>query len=190
MKIKWLSETASYDGTQLSPLTNYLRHGLLGDSMVAWVGPCEIPLDFMVDGEDLRARASIQGSQMLHFIMEVYDRDLFAGVACQRLMASLAKDLLLESSVKTQGLRRDGDDLYWQDRKLSISIATRSVNSTLMHFAMNVSNEGTPVATCALADDFGLDPEAVAVELLKRFQHEYLSIMDATRKVKCVESWS
>lgn len=187
MKTLWIQSTAAYDGTQLDPLVNYLKHGLMGDSMVAWVGPCEVSFDHMVDGEDLREQAAIRGSRMLHFVMEVFDRDLFAGVACQRIMASLAKDLVTEKAGARLGketLRREGDDLYWGSKKLSISIATKSPNSTLMHFAMNVSNEGTPVPTCALKDDFGLDEKEVAAELLSRFQREYESILQATWKVK------
>lgn len=187
MKTLWLKNSGPYDGTQLEPLVNYLKHGLMGDSMVAWVGPCEISFDHMVDGEDLREQAAIRGSRMLHFVMEVFDRDLFAGVACQRIMASLAKDLLTEKAaakLQKEPLRRDGDDLYWGSKKLSISIATKSPNSTLLHFAMNVSNEGTPVSTCALKDDFDLDEEDIALELLARFQREYESVLQATWKVR------
>ncbi|MBX3040412.1 MAG: DUF366 family protein [Bdellovibrionaceae bacterium] len=187
MKTLWIQETMAYDGTQLNPLVNYLKHGLMGDSLVAWVGPCEISFEHMVDGEDLREQAAIRGSRMLHFVMEVFDRDLFAGVASQRIMASLAKDLLTERASGRFGgetLRRSGDDLYWGTKKLSISIATKSSNSTLMHFAMNVSNAGTPVPTCALKDDFGLDEKEIALELLSLFQREYESIQQATWKVK------
>ena len=189
MKTKWLSKEETYDGTQLEPLRNYLSHGLLGNSIVAWVGPCQISFDHMVDGEDLREQAAIQGDRMLHFVMEIFDRDLFAGVACQRVFASLAKDII-ESRVRQSKLgfilHREGDDLYWEGRKLSISIATRSVNSILMHFAMNLTNKGTPVPTCALTDDFGLTAEDIAQNLLSSFAKEYLSILEATWKVKTV----
>lgn len=189
MKVLFLKNEFAYDGTQLKPLFAYLDHGLLGNSAVAWVGACDISFDHMVDGEDLREGAAIRGSKMLHFIVEVFDRDLFAGVALQRIMASLAKDLIESKAAAKLGakrLRREGDDIYLDDRKLSISIATRSGVSTLMHFAMNVENAGTPVPTSALKDDFELSASDVATELLAAFSKEFTSIMQATQKVRPV----
>lgn len=184
MKTKWIAEESPYDGTQLRSLFAYLDHGVLGDSAVAWVGPCNISFDHMVDGEDLLDRSEIRGSKMLHFILEIFDRDLFAGVCLQRLMASLAGDLLREKTGKN--LRRSGDDLYLGDRKLSISVAAKSPISTVVHFAMNVANAGTPVATCALQDDFGVSIPEFAAELLAQVASEYDSILVATRKVRPV----
>ena len=146
----------------------------------------------MVDGEDLRDASAIRGSQMLHFIVEKFEARLPEMVALQRLMSAIAKDLL-ETSRKTKGsLRRDGDDLYWkfdssatEEGKLSISIATVSPVSGLIHFAINVSNQGTPVKTASL-EDLGLEPKAFAKALLAKLVSEFDSISSATRKVKWV----
>jgi hypothetical protein len=181
-----------YDGTQLRSLYAYLEHGLLGDSMVAWIGPCDVSFQHMVDGEDLRDASAIRGSQMLHFIVEKFEARLPEMVALQRLMSAIAKDLL-ETSRKTKGsLRRDGDDLYWksdssatEEGKLSISIATVSPVSGLIHFAINVANQGTPVKTASL-EDLGLEPKAFAKALLAKLVSEFDSISSATRKVKWV----
>ncbi|HMN69679.1 MAG TPA: DUF366 family protein, partial [Bdellovibrionales bacterium] len=53
LKTKFIDTAEIYDGSQLVSLRSYLKHGLLGDSIVAWVGPCKVSLDHMVDGEDL-----------------------------------------------------------------------------------------------------------------------------------------
>jgi len=181
MKTKWLENEFKYDGLQLKPLVNYLQHGILGDSCVAWVGPCDIPFAHMMDGEDLLQKSQIRGAKMLHFVFEVFDRELVTGVFLQRLFASVLQDIVYE---KTQThLSRDGDDLFLKDAKLSISIATRSSTSVLVHFALNVTNEGTPVKTCSLKD-LGLDPRSFADEALSRVALEYDSILKASRKVR------
>lgn len=184
MKTKFLTDEFTYDGRQLRPLYAYLEHGLAGDSALAWIGPCDVSFAHMIDAEDVVARASISGGRMLHFLVEVFDRDLFSGVALQRLMASMARDICVESSKLAMGLTRSGDDLFLGDRKLSISIASRSPVSTMIHFAMNVRNEGTPVPTCALEDDFGLKAKIFAEQLLNRLSREYQSMVVATRKVR------
>jgi hypothetical protein len=142
----------------------------------------------MVDGEDLLAKALIQGDEMLHFIIEIFDRDLFSGVTLQRLFAAIAKDYLESKAIGglcSQKLSRKGDDIYLNDQKLSISIATKSPVSTLVHFAMNVTNKGTPVKTLSL-EDLELDSDDVAADLMVLFKTEYISMMTATQKVRPV----
>lgn len=186
MQTRWLEQTDKYDGTQLRSLYAYLSHHILGDSVVSWVGACDVSFEHMIDGEDLLAEAKICGSQMLHFVFEIFDQPLIVGVFVQRIFASIAKDVL-EEKAKIK-ITRKGDDLYWNDKKLSISIACRSPNSVLVHFAMNVKNDGTPVATCAL-EDWGLEASAQSLsqELMLRFQKEYESIKQATWKVRAAE---
>lgn len=156
-----------------------MEFGVLGDSIIAWRGPCDVTLDHMVDGEDKRVDAKICGHDMIHFIIEKFSCDLLAAVGFQRLLASIARDFLGGE------LKRDGDDLWLQDRKLSISVATVSPTSALIHFAVNVTNEGTPVKTLSLTD-LGVAPELFAKTILERFQTEMNSIVEATQKVRWV----
>jgi hypothetical protein len=109
-----------------------------------------------------------------------------AGVALQRLLASLCLDLVRERADRDFARRelfRDGDDVYCGVRKLSISIATATPVSSLIHFAVNAVNSGTPVPTCCLGD-FGIDERAFALELMARFAREVVTIEEATRKVR------
>lgn len=185
MKAKFLSVMEKYDGAQLVSLRNYLKHGLLGDSVVAWIGPCDVALDHMVDGEDLVAGAEIRGGSMLHFIVEKFDSSLLAAVGLQRLLASIVRDELAAGGA--QGLVREGDDIYSSDRrKLSISIATQSPVSSLIHFAVNISNEGTPVKTLSLGD-LKVEPKAFAEKIMSKFCAEVDSIVEATHKVRWVK---
>ncbi len=194
LKTKWIEKKITYTGEELHSLFAYLNHGVLGDSVVAFRGPCEVSFDHMVDGEDLLEQAKIQGSDMVHFIFEIFDRPLFAGVLLQRLFAAVVIDMLKSlananadaKSKVSVDLQRSGDDIYWQNKKLSISIATRSPNSIMIHFAVNVSNEGTPVLTCSL-EDFGIEPQRFAEICLCSIQAEYESVLMATHKVKAVK---
>jgi hypothetical protein len=189
VKAKFLETHEKYDGTQLVSLRNYLKHGLQGDSIVAWVGPCEVSFDHMVDGEDLLLASRIAGDKMLHFIVEKFDVSLFAAVGLQRLLASLVKDRLrvLSTNKKLAAeLTRSGDDIFGDERKLSISIATQSPVNSLIHFAVNVVNSGTPVPTLSL-EDLGVEPKILAVEVMAQFCNEVESIHVATQKVRWVK---
>lgn len=186
MKSLFLETTEKYDGSQLVSLRSYLKHKILGDSIVAWIGACEITPEHMVDGEDLVAGAEIRGGRMLHFIVEKFDSSLLAAVALQRLLASIVKDELQKlSPVAARDLHRDGDDLWLGDRKLSISIATQSPVSSLIHFAVNITNENTPVKTLAL-EDLKVDPRVLAESVMVAFCNEVAGVREATQKVRWV----
>lgn len=188
MQSLFVEEKIAYDGTQLRSLYAYLTYGVLGNSVVSWVGPCRVSFEHMVDGEDLLAQSAIEGAEMLHFIVEIFDRDLFSGVALQRLFASIIRDYLQAKARVVLGsevLERDGDDIFWGEKKLNISIATKSPVSTLIHLAMNVTNRGTPVETCSL-EDLHLAPEKVAEEVMELLQREFEAILKATQKVRPV----
>ena len=171
-----------YDGHQLSPLWAYLQHGISGNSIVSWVGSCDIAFSEMVDGEDLIERSEIKGAEMLHFLIEVFDWNLKGAVGLQRLFASQVKDYL-ERNLHETKWQRKGDDLYFQKAKLSISIASCSAVSAQIHFAINITNKDTPVETCALKD-FKLQPQKVAVDLMKIFTKEFEEIVFASQKVR------
>lgn len=187
MKYMFVESHSTYDGSQLRSLFAYLNHQVLGDSIVAWIGPCNIPSENIVDGEDLLQGSEIRGSEMLHIIIEKFRTPLFAGVALQRILAAMVKDYLLEKGlVKTESIQRLGDDLFIDGGKLNISIATQSPTSTLIHFALNIKNEGTPVKTSCLGD-LGVDPRTFADDICQLFAEEVTSMENATMKVRWVE---
>lgn len=185
LKTKFLSEVSEvYTGAQLRPLWIYLNWGLLGTAGVAWVGRCDVSIDKMLDGEDKRANARICGDSMLHFIFELFETDLLAAVFFQRLMAVWIQVAFFKLAPGVV-LKRDGDDLYFNNKKLSISIAAPSIRSSLVHFAVNVVNSGTPVETCCL-EDFGVNPVDLAHEIFQLATQEWQSIWEATFKVQSV----
>ena len=61
------------------------------------------------------------------------------------------REILTEYGVATT---REGDDIFVDNRKLSISIASVSLSSAKIHFALNLEDKGTPddVATIGLYD--------------------------------------
>ncbi len=177
-----------YDGTQLSPHWIYRHFDLLGDAIVAFVGRCNVSLTEMVDLEDVKAQDAIYSPRMLHLIAEFFNTDLELAVYRQRLLVITARELL-EERVE-QPVFRQGDDLYLARvdgtmGKLSVSIATSSLTSTLIHTGLNIETEGTPVPTIGLGE-LGVEVESFAVELLNRYAEEVEEIWLARCKVRGV----
>lgn len=186
MQKLFIDKKFKYDGSQLRPLYAYENFKILGDSIVSWIGPCDVAFDHMIDVEDKIENAKICGDLMLHFIIEFFGPDLTAGVTVQRLMASIIKDNIQDMTDYKFKLFRQGDDIYLFNesghQKLSISIASRSSVSTMIHFAVNIINDGTPVKTTSLTD-LGLKANDFAIKIMNDFSKEYDSIVIATKKV-------
>ena len=189
MKSKFISKIIKYNGSELHPMYSYINHKMAGDSIVAFRGACQVHFNQMVDAEDLVAGAQIAGDDMLHFIIEIFNQNLMTAVSLQRLLVSVAQNILNTDSkvLKKNRLIRSGDDLYYKNKtvlhKLSISIASCSAVSSMIHFAVNITNAGTPVKTCSLTD-FKINPKTFAEKLMLEFKNEYASILEATQKVR------
>jgi hypothetical protein len=177
-----------YDGHQLSPHWIYRNFDLLGDAVVGFLGACQVELSEMVDIEDVKANAPIYSPLMLHIIAEFFGVDLHTTVYRQRLLIVTAKELLETTSNRT--VTRRGDDLYLAKTdgtmgKLSVSIATASSTSTLIHTGFNIDIEGTPVPTVGLRE-LGVEAEAFGATLLDRYTAEMEDIWLARCKVRAV----
>lgn len=187
MHTHWIERPIAYDGSQLRAHWILAATGLVGDALVAFRGACNVVRDEIADLADIDG-PGIAASDMVHFVWESFvQTDLLLAVHRQRLLAAQAREVLAELA-PTQVVRRDGDDLWHGDGKLSISIATASPVSALVHFAVNATPGGAPVRTATLAE-LGVAPEAFARALLARVAEEQRSIGDARAKVRAKGEW-
>ena len=138
MKYKFIDENIKYIGSQLAPHWIYKNFKIQGDAIVAFIGECEVKLTEMVDIEDVINDEPIYSKNMLSFISEQFGINLVEGVFRQRLLICVIKELLEERGIFVV---RNGDDLMINGRKLSVSIATKSITSVLIHTGLNILSE-------------------------------------------------
>lgn len=187
MRTLWCDEPIAYDGSQLRAHWLLARFGLVGDALVAFRGPCRVAAAEMADLADLDG-PGIAGHDLVHFLWEEFSApDLLLMVHRQRLLAAQAHELLAELA-PAQPLRRDGDDLWLGGGKLSVSIATVTPVSALVHFAVNATPGGAPVPTASLRD-LGVEPAVFAGRLLQRVAAEQQDIAMARAKVRAKGEW-
>ena len=184
MKYKFIDENIKYIGSQLAPHWIYKNFKIQGDAIVAFIGECEVKLTEMVDIEDVINDEPIYSKNMLSFISEQFGINLVEGVFRQRLLICIIKELLEERGVFVV---RKGDDLMINGGKLSVSIATKSITSVLIHTGLNIISEGAPVKATGLTDDLGFtDVKEFAIEIMKRYSDEIDDICLAATKVRGV----
>jgi hypothetical protein len=190
MKHLRLKESTCYDGSQIEPMWAFRQFRIKESSIVSWIGPMDIGKDHLVDFEDVGLE--IKGDKMLHFIIEQFDvqpADIKLCYHRQRIFVMIIKDMLDNLGIKTY---RNGDDLYFPkpsvNGKLSVSIATCSVSSMKIHFALNLVESGTPdnIETAGLMEPYiGIGMSEIQKfidDICEIYINEILSIkMDITK---------
>ena len=184
MKTLLIDKEIKYEGWQLSPHWIYKNFKLQGDAIVAFMGECNVKLSEMVDIEDVINNEPIYSKNMLSFITEQFNVELTEGVFRQRLLICIIKEALEKRGIQ---LTRSGDDLFVNNQKLTVSIATKSLTSILIHTGININSENAPVNACGLKNDLGInDIEDLAIEIMTKYSEEIDDIILASTKVRGV----
>lgn len=184
MKTLFIDREIKYIGSQLAPHWIYKTFKLQGDAIVSFIGECKVDLTEMVDIEDVINNEPIYSKCMLSFISEQFGVELVEGVLRQRLLITIIKELLEKNGIFAV---RNGDDIMIDGKKLSVSIATKSINSVLIHTGLNIISEGAPVSASGLTSELGISNiKEFAEEVMKRYSEELDDILLASTKVRGV----
>jgi hypothetical protein len=176
LETHFAQQRIDYTGEQLRSHWVRKEFGIEGDCIVSFIGACDVKPEFMVDLVDRQSGSRIYSPLMLHFIIEHFDSDLEKGILRQRLLAAIAAEYL--SSASDRSIVRQGDDIYLDKRKFSVSIATASPVSLLIHFGINILTKDVPVPAAGL-DELGLEADVTAHHISRAYVDEIVSISKA-----------
>lgn len=140
---KHINEKFPYDGSQIDPLWAFREFNIKGSSIISWRGPMNIIPENIKDFADIGTE--IKSDEMFHIISEFFDcqpANMNIAYLRQRLLILIFYEKLSKLGVL---LNRKGDDIYIDGRKLSVCIASCSISSMKIHFALNIRDSGTPV---------------------------------------------
>lgn len=184
MKTLFTDNEIKYIGSQLQPHWIYKNFNVQGDAIVAFCGECDVHLSEMVDIEDVINNEPIYSKYMLSFITEQFNVELVEGVFRQRLLICVIKEALENRGFT---VKRDGDDLFINNKKLSVSIATKSLTSVLIHTGLNILSDDAPIPVSALKSDLNIeDVKGFALEIMEKYSQEIENIKLASTKVRGV----
>jgi len=173
-----------YDGSQLHHAFAYEQAKELGATICYFRGAAEVK-EHLVDLEDSLANDFIKSKEMWHFIIEIPEATITEMVVWQRLFISMCIDNLRVEDEDCSVITRNGDDIMIGGSKLSVSIATLSRFSGLIHVGINIKvGEGCPVVAIGL-DDFTRDKYSSIFgrDMATVFVEEYEDVKNATFKV-------
>ena len=191
MKSLFIDKEIKYIGSQLSPHWIYKNFHILGDAIVSFTGETDVKITEMVDIEDVISDSPIYSKKMLSFIIEQFGIGLSECVVRQRFLICIIIEELRKILGDKYKIRRSGDDIFVNidgiDKKLSVSIATKSTTSVLIHTGLNIDPECAPIAACGLTTDLGItNIEEFAKNVMRRYIEEDTEILEAACKVRGV----
>jgi hypothetical protein len=187
MQSKFIEKEICYTGKELAPHWIYKNFSIQGDAVVSFIGECEVKLSEMVDIEDVLNDSPIYSKKMVHFIVEHFNISLLEGVLRQRLLINIAKETIMPYLPSSAAIVRNGDDLFYNNGKLSVSIAAKSVNSVLIHLGINIDSDKAPVKAAGLDSEMNLkNHEEIAKQIMLNYCNECDEIINASCKVRGV----
>lgn len=191
MKSLYIEKEIKYIGSQLAPHWIYKNFNLLGDAIVAFTGEMDVKITEMVDLEDVISNSPIYSKKMVSFIIEQFGISLSECVLRQRFLICIIIEELRKILGNKFEITRSGDDIFvkidGKNKKLSVSIATKSTTSGLIHTGLNIDPTGAPVDACGLTTDLGItEIKEFAQNVMKRYIEEDAEILDAVCKVRGV----
>lgn len=191
MESLFIDKEIKYIGSQLAPHWIYKNFHLVGDAVVAFIGETDVKITEMVDIEDVISNSPIYSKKMLSFIIEQFGISLSECVLRQRFLICIIIEELRKILGNKFEITRSGDDIFVKidgvNKKLSVSIATKSTTSGLIHTGLNIDPSGAPVEACGLTTDLGItEVEEFAKNIMKRYIEENSEILYAVCKVRGV----
>jgi len=171
MEYKILSEKRALSGDEMLPHWAYRSFGLLGDSIVAFKGPFDVPPGKWIDLECLKRDTELPVVDMLHFVAEHFDTNLREAVLCQYVLVSILEEKLLHR-VPQDGhrLTRLGDDLFDGENRLSITAVGCTIVSAKIHLGVYLDTEPSKEIHGLAA--YSIDPLELAGVVINQYRTE------------------
>jgi len=186
-----------YDGSQLRSQFNYELSKQRGDSIICFKGPMSVS-EHMVDTEDRIEEDFIWSPYAYNFIIEIFHINIETIILYQRhLMSIITKVLERNLTNDKYSVDLNGDDIMVTlskekgPRKLSVSIATVSHISGLIHTGLNIKVDDTiPVPAIGLSNlfmDFSDSKLDIMISnCMEEFKRFVIDIKKASVKVRGV----
>ena len=187
-------QSITYSGGQIEPLWTFANFKVQGDSILIFRGPLRVRKDELVDIKDFIEEGEkrdpvISSDDAINFIVEHFDQQppsLRLMYHRLRILSTTVKENL--ESMKSIKLRRKGTDLYRDDKKLNVGIATVSSGSGKIHFALNIKGEGAPPGVKVIGLlELGFSEEELKVfaeTVAKKYRDEILDIEQDITKTR------
>jgi len=158
-----------------------LKFDLSGDSIVGFIGPCQILPEYVTDLREPRTKRQPGSGRMLHLVAEHFGCDLLKTLLYQRLLLGIAKDKL-NHRLGGDVLQIWGDDICDGNKRVTVSSATVNTLSGKIHLGINVE-----ASEAKGLKDYDLNPKELGEVIMDQYRLEVFRINQKLSTTKSVE---
>ncbi len=191
--VKDFSNSEIYDGSQIANHYTTEKYGIFGETILIFRGGMKLSPEEMVDIKDIIREAHlnkilISSDDSLHFIIEEFDTQP-PNMEMEYYRLQVLTQIVIEV-LKDKGIDiiRKGTDMYVNNRKLNVAIATISVSSSKIHLGINIASTGFPSHVEAIGLlELGIkeeELEKIAMVIAQHYSHEITKIKEDVSKTR------
>lgn len=187
------SKSIMYDGSQISSRYTTEKYGVFGETILVFRGGMRLSPEEMVDIKDIVRESHlneilISSDDSLHFIIEEFDiqpPNMEMEYYRLQVLTQIVIEILSKREIK---LTRKGTDIFANNRKLNVAIATTGISSSKIHFGINIAGTGFPSHVEAVGLlELGIpqdDVKDIAMEIAVKYSNEISKIKEDVSKTR------
>jgi hypothetical protein len=181
VRAKFIKEELNFTGEQFASLFAYDNFNILGDSIIAFIGTCDVSIKEIVDLELAKSgKKTFYCPKMLHFLAEHFEVDMEKAILRSLLLLNIIKDYLNET-LKQTVIKRVGTELFADDSRIGFSLASSSPVSSLIYVGVAIF----PAEGGKGLESYGIDPQGFANEVMER----YIKETERITQLRCRTRW-
>lgn len=136
-----------------------MNFDLWGNSLVVFRGRMQIEAREMIDLKELKRGTVFPDGDIVHFIIEHFGDDLEKGVLRQNILVNIAEEKL-SHRMQNRRILRWGDDLYDEDRRITLTAVTQTPVSIKIHLGICIDSDME--SGFIGINEYGLDADELA----------------------------
>ena len=150
----------------MKPHWALLEYDLKGDSIVVSRGMLRIEHKYLIDLMDRKRGITLPDGEMLHFIIEHFGDDLEKGILRQSILIGIACNKI-SHRIKGKRILRWGDDIFDEDRRITLTSATITLVSSKIHLGICIrSDENTGFVG---TEELGIDADELGEVICNQY---------------------
>ncbi len=183
MAFKLLTEKRALSGDEMLPHWALRNFGLLGDSIVSFIGQFSVPPERWIDIDSIMHNQDFPAGDMLHFVIEHFQSSLGETVLRQYVLVSILEEKLLHRvRYNDNQLTRLGDDLFDGENRLSLTAAGSTLVSTKIHLGVFI--DSAPGYGFHGLREYNVDPSELAEVVIMQYRTEMRRISEKAWKMR------
>ena len=183
MVYKILAENRALSGDEMHPHWAYRNFQLLGDSIVSFCGPFNVPPERWIDIDSIMHGLNLPEVNMLHIIIEHFNSDLPEAMLRQYVLVSILEEKLLHRIKNSEHkMVRLGDDLFEGEHQLSVTAVGTTLVSSKIH--LGVFLEANKKNRIHGLKSYGVDPLELSEVVINQYRADMRRLIEKSWRMK------